>query len=139
MLAATCAYSRQNFQKNPSSPRFRYLSCDCFFLRFDFFDCFVGLCLAEAWILLPQSITAEHLDTFLAESNYSCQVAREGELVLPPPRTVEITDWERARRLRQGQFAVVGEQEEGLDDHEQVPQSPYLGSYNMSKTTSYKC
>lgn len=40
------------------------------------------------------------------EGGYRCKVARRGVLLLPPEKTVEVTDWERTNALRQGQWSV---------------------------------
>ena len=37
---------------------------------------------------------------------YRCKVARRGVLLMPPEKTVEVTDWERTNALRQGQWSV---------------------------------
>lgn len=40
------------------------------------------------------------------EGGYRCKVARRGVLLMPPEKTVEVTDWERTNALRQGQWSV---------------------------------
>lgn len=37
---------------------------------------------------------------------YRCKVARQGVLLMPPEKTVEVTDWERTNALRRGQWSV---------------------------------
>lgn len=44
-----------------------------------------------------------------AEGGYRCKVARRGALLVPPEKTVEMTDWERANALRKGQWTVAEE------------------------------
>jgi len=46
------------------------------------------------------------------EGGYRCKVARRGVLLVPPEKTVAVTDWERANALRQGQWTVA-ESDEG--------------------------
>lgn len=46
------------------------------------------------------------------EGGYRCKVARRGVLLVPPEKTVAVTDWERANALRQGQWTVA-ESEDG--------------------------
>lgn len=40
------------------------------------------------------------------EGGYRCKVTRRGVLLMPPEKTVEITDWERTNALRKGQWSV---------------------------------
>eukprot|EP00898_Chlorokybus_atmophyticus_P008132 jgi/Chlat1/831/Chrsp104S01180 len=57
-----------------------------------------------------QSIAPDSLQTFCQESCYTVQVACEGELVYPPESTVEMSDWERVTRLRNGEFEVLSQE-----------------------------
>jgi len=47
------------------------------------------------------------------EGGYKCKVARHGVLLVPPEKTVAVTDWERANALRDGQWTVAQDGEEG--------------------------
>ena len=43
-------------------------------------------------------------------------MARRGVLLMPPEKTVEVTDWERTNALRQGQWSVQGFEEQLSSD-----------------------
>lgn len=49
------------------------------------------------------------------EGGYRCKVARQGALLMPPEKTVEVTDWERTNALRKGQWSVQLEESNGTD------------------------
>jgi hypothetical protein len=49
------------------------------------------------------------------EGGYRCKVAKSGVLLMPPEKTVEVTDWERTNALRQGQWSVTGGEGGGHD------------------------
>ena len=48
------------------------------------------------------------------EGGYRCKVARQGALLMPPEKTVEVTDWERTNALRKGQWSVQIEESNGV-------------------------
>mmetsp|Transcript_116 Transcript_116/g.554 ORF Transcript_116/g.554 Transcript_116/m.554 type:complete len:330 (+) Transcript_116:215-1204(+) len=58
----------------------------------------------------------EDLKYTCREGGYRCKVARRGVLLMPPEKTVEVTDWERTNALRQGQWSVQGFEEHTLSD-----------------------
>jgi len=53
-----------------------------------------------------ESARPEDLRYTCREGGYRCKVARRGVLLMPPEKTVEVTDWERTNALRQGQWSV---------------------------------
>ena len=58
----------------------------------------------------------EDLKYTCREGGYRCKVARRGVLLMPPEKTVEVTDWERTNALRQGQWSVQGFEEQLSSD-----------------------
>ena len=53
-----------------------------------------------------ESARPEDLRYTCREGGYRCKVARRGVLLMPPEKTVEVTDWERTNALRQGHWSV---------------------------------
>ena len=58
----------------------------------------------------------EDLKYTCREGGYRCKVARRGVLLMPPEKTVDVTDWERTNALRQGQWSVQGFEEQLSSD-----------------------
>eukprot|EP00899_Mesostigma_viride_P025164 jgi/Mesvir1/5832/Mv00627-RA.1 len=52
-------------------------------------------------------ISTQHLSEFCDEAAYDCTVIRRGEFCVPPERTLDMTDLERATRLREGNIKVL--------------------------------
>ena len=73
----------------------------------------------------------EDLKYTCREGGYRCKVARRGVLLMPPEKTVEVTDWERTNALRQGQWSVQGFEEQLSSDMD-----AQLAGYDASRPTS---
>lgn len=46
------------------------------------------------------SLPTDELIDFCMERGYRCKVERQGTGLSPPEKNVDLTDWERAQRLR---------------------------------------
>lgn len=53
-----------------------------------------------------EMIHSSVLKSFCSDSGYKCSVATPGAILLPPNGTVEVTDCERSRALRRGEWTV---------------------------------
>lgn len=69
-------------------------------------------------------INPSELLDFCQEAGYNCRLEQTGSIISPPDFNVDITDWERSLRLRNGLWSVVDESTDQADD---VPY-PYLDS-----------
>ncbi|DBB14354.1 TPA: hypothetical protein ACH3X3_004655 [Trebouxia sp. C0006] len=54
-------------------------------------------------------ITPSELLEFCKESGYNCRLEQGGSMLSPPDFNVDITDWERSLRLRNGMWSVIDE------------------------------
>jgi hypothetical protein len=75
------------------------------------------------------SIGAEDLVDFCIERGYRCRMEQSGTPLVPPDFSVKVTDWERAKKLRSGSFAVLE------SDPQVEPNLP--SSSNSSSSGSY--
>ena len=62
------------------------------------------------------SIGAEDLVDFCVERGYRCKMEQEGSVLVPPDFSVKVTDWERAKKLRSGSFAVLESEPVGVSE-----------------------
>lgn len=78
-------------------------------------------------------ITPSELLEFCQESGYNCRLEQGGSMLSPPDFNVDITDWERSLRLRNGMWSVVDDSIDESSDLllESSAQYPFLDSSTM--------
>lgn len=68
------------------------------------------------------SIPPRELLEFCIDQGYKCRLEPKGSLLIPPDFNVNVTDWERSLRLREGRFSVLPEE----------PDHSMAGNYSYS-------
>mmetsp|Transcript_68668 Transcript_68668/g.217182 ORF Transcript_68668/g.217182 Transcript_68668/m.217182 type:complete len:345 (-) Transcript_68668:1991-3025(-) len=74
-----------------------------------------------------EGMPPDDLIEFCMDSGYNCRVMPAGSLIMPSENTVEVTDWERAMRLREGMWSVTA------SDYEPSPMAATLEALLQEK------
>jgi len=96
-------------------------------------DCYAALLQAEMGrVAHAEALIPEDLEEFCQGAGFQCRVVGQSAVTLglftPPKYTVEMTDWERASRLRKGLWSVLGDEAENAEFPGPFPGASCLGS-----------
>ncbi|KAK3284782.1 hypothetical protein CYMTET_7585 [Cymbomonas tetramitiformis] len=79
-------------------------------------------------IPIVEALSPEKLIEFCKTAGFKCRVVGRSAVMLglftPPKQTLQMTDWERACRLRQGHYGVTHEEQEGVNCAQATTEQP---------------